>query len=106
MMTIRIDATNKLATREVMLPVISASTIGSIIQWFDFHLYSFLSVTVFPSVFFPKLDPFAGIIASFGASFVGFAARPLGAAFFGWFGDRIGRRSTLVATLLLPLALG
>ncbi|MBV9230649.1 MAG: MHS family MFS transporter [Chloroflexi bacterium] len=100
-MTIRIDATNSLVTREMMLPIISASTIGSIIQWFDFYLYSFLSVTVFPAVFFPNWDPFAGIIASFGASFVGFAARPLGAAFFGWFGDRIGRRSTLVATLLL-----
>jgi len=89
------------ATMESMLPIISASTIGSIIQWFDFYLYSLLSVTVFPAVFFPKLDPSAGIIASFGASFVGFAARPLGAVFFGWFGDRIGRRSTLVATLLL-----
>jgi len=84
-----------------MLPIVSVSTIGSIIQWFDFYLYSFLSVTVFPAVFFPRLDAFAGIIASFGASFVGFAARPLGAAFFGWFGDRMGRQSTLVATLLL-----
>jgi MFS family permease len=101
MMTIRVDATDNLVTREVMLPIISASTIGSIIQWFDFYLYSFLSVTVFPAVFFPSLDPFAGIIASFAASFVGFVGRPLGAAFFGWFGDRIGRRSTLVGTLLL-----
>jgi MFS family permease len=89
------------ATMESMVPIISASTIGSVIQWFDFFFYSLLSVTVFPAVFFPKLDPSAGIIASFGASFVGFAARPLGAVFFGWFGDRIGRRSTLVATLLL-----
>jgi len=89
------------ATIENMLPIVSMSTIGSIIQWFDFYLYSFLSVTVFPAVFFPSLDTFAGIIASFGASFVGFAARPLGAAFFGWFGDRMGRQSTLVATLLL-----
>jgi MFS family permease len=86
---------------EGMLPIISASTIGSIIQWFDFYLYSFLSVTVFPAVFFPSLDPFAGTIASFGASFVGFVARPIGAAFFGYFGDRIGRQSTLVATLML-----
>lgn len=88
-------------TLENMLPVISASTIGSIIQWFDFYLYSFLAVTVFPSVFFPKLNPLTGVITSFGASFVGFVARPLGAAFFGWFGDRVGRRSTLVATLLV-----
>ncbi len=89
------------APLENMLPIVSMSTIGSIIQWFDFYLYSFLSVTVFPAVFFPSLDTFAGILASFGASFVGFAARPLGAAFFGWFGDRMGRQSTLVATLLL-----
>jgi MFS family permease len=84
-----------------MLPIISASTIGSTIQWFDFYLYSFLSVTIFPALFFPSLDPSAGIIASFGTSFVGFVARPLGAAFFGWFGDSVGRRSTLVTTLLL-----
>jgi MFS family permease len=58
-------------------------------------------VTIFPALFFPSLDPSAGIIASFGTSFVGFVARPLGAAFFGWFGDSVGRRSTLVTTLLL-----
>jgi MFS family permease len=97
----RTDAASNPVTIEMMLPIVSASTIGSTIQWFDFYLYSFLSVSVFPAVFFPKLDPFVGVIASFGASFVGFVARPLGAAFFGWFGDRIGRRSTLVATLLL-----
>ena len=101
MMTMRGDAPNSFVTREMMLPIICASTIGSLIQWFDFYLYTFLSADVFPHVFFPKLDPFAGIIASFGTSFVGFAARPLGAIFFGWFGDRTGRRSTLVATLLV-----
>lgn len=89
-----------LANAEDMLPVISASTIGSVIQWFDFYLYSVLSVAVFPVVFFPRLDAATAIIASFGTSSVGFIARPLGGAFFGWFGDRIGRRSTLVATLL------
>ena len=86
---------------ERMAPIISASTIGSTIQWFDFYLYSFLAVTVFPGVFFPSLSPLAGTVGSFGASFVGFAARPLGAILFGWFGDRVGRRSTLVSTLSL-----
>ncbi len=100
-MHIYLKARERLAIIEDMLPIISASTIGSIIQWFDFYLYSFLSVTVFPAVFFPSLDPFAGTIASFGTSFVGFVARPIGAAFFGYFGDRIGRQSTLVATLML-----
>jgi MFS family permease len=88
-------------TLRYMLPVISASTLGTAIEWFDFFFYGFLSVTVFPAVFFPQLDPFAGIIASFGTNFVGFVARPLGGAFFGWFGDRIGRKATLAATLLL-----
>jgi MFS family permease len=86
---------------ETMVPVISASMIGTIIGWYDVYLTGFFSLTVFPIVFFPKLDPFAGIIASFTTGFVGFAARPIGGALFGWFGDRIGRRETLVATLLL-----
>jgi MFS family permease len=101
MMTVEISTREDAATLENMLPVISASTLGTAIDWFDFFLYGFLAVTVFPSVFFPQLDPFAGIIASFTTNFVGFAARPLGGAFFGWFGDRTGRQSTLVATLLL-----
>src|SRR5579885_3527488 len=100
-MTVEISTTEDTTTRESMFPVISASTLGTAIEWFDFFLYGFLAVTVFPTVFFPQLDPFAGIIASFTTNFVGFAARPLGGAFFGWFGDRTGRKSTLVTTLLL-----
>src|SRR2546430_17112099 len=84
-----------------MLPILGASTIGTAIEWYDFFLYGFLAATVFPKVFFPTLDPVAGTIASFTTNFVGFAARPLGGAFFGWFGDRIGRKSTLIGTLLL-----
>src|SRR5258708_1207703 len=84
-----------------MLPVLGASTVGTAIEWYDFFLYGFLAATVFPKVFFPELDPVTGTIASFTANFVGFAARPIGGAFFGWFGDRVGRKSTLIATLLL-----
>jgi len=84
-----------------MLPIISASTLGTSIEWFDFFFYGFLAVTVFPEVFFPKLDPFVGVLTSISTNFVGFVARPLGGAFFGWFGDRIGRKATLAATLLL-----
>src|SRR5947199_1391633 len=84
-----------------MRPILGASTIGTAIEWYDFFLYGFLAATVFPKVFFPTLDPVAGTIASFTTNFVGFLARPLGGAFFGWFGDRIGRKSTLIATLLL-----
>ena len=84
-----------------MLPILTASTIGTSIEWYDFFLYGFLAATVFPKVFFPELDPVTGTIASFTTNFVGFAARPIGGAFFGWFGDRVGRKSTLIATLLL-----
>jgi MFS family permease len=101
MATIRMESAEKQTRFGYMLPIISASTLGTVIEWYDFFFYSFLAVTVFPGVFFPSLDPSAGIIASFTTNFVGFAARPLGAAFFGWFGDRTGRKSTLVTTLLL-----
>jgi MFS family permease len=84
-----------------MLPVLSASTIGTAIEWYDFFLYGFLAATVFPKLFFPELNPVAGTIAAFTTNFVGFLARPIGGAFFGWFGDRVGRKSTLIATLLL-----
>lgn len=84
-----------------MLPIIGASTLGTTIEWYDFFLYGFFSATVFAKLFFPTLDPLAGTIAAFTTNFVGFVARPLGGAFFGWFGDRVGRKSTLIATLLL-----
>jgi MFS family permease len=84
-----------------MLPVLGASTIGTAIEWYDFFLYGFLAATVFPKLFFPELNPVAGTIAAFTTNFVGFLARPIGGAFFGWFGDRVGRKSTLIATLLL-----
>src|SRR5438128_863615 len=84
-----------------MLPILSASTIGTAIEWYDFFLYGFLAATVFPKLFFPELDPVTGTIAAFTTNFVGFLARPIGGAFFGWFGDRVGRKSTLIATLLL-----
>jgi MFS family permease len=89
------------STREQILPVIVASALGSAIEWSDFFYYGFLAVTVFPAVFFPPLNPAIGIVASITANFIGFVARPLGGVFFGRFGDRIGRKSTLAATLLL-----
>ena len=84
-----------------MLPILGASTVGTAIEWYDFFLYGFLAATVFPKLFFPQLSPVAATIASFTTYFVGFAARPIGGAFFGWFGDRVGRKSTLISTLLL-----
>ncbi|MEC3977348.1 MFS transporter [Amycolatopsis sp. H20-H5] len=78
-----------------------ASTIGTTIEWYDFFLYGTIAALVFPHLFFPGSSPSAGVLESFSTLFVGFAARPVGAAIFGHFGDRIGRKATLVTTLLL-----
>jgi MFS family permease len=78
-----------------------ASTVGTTIEWYDFFLYNTAASLVFPALFFPKQAAFTGILLSFGTQFVGFAARPVGAAIFGHYGDRIGRKATLIATLLL-----
>jgi MFS family permease len=77
-----------------------ASTIGTSIEWYDFFLYNTAAALIFPHLFFPGGTPYAGVLAAFGTQFVGFAARPIGAALFGHFGDRIGRRGTLIGTLL------
>ena len=78
-----------------------ASTVGTSIEWYDFFLYGTAAALVFPKLFFPGDSPFAGVLAAFTTQFVGFAARPIGAALFGHFGDRIGRKATLVTTLLV-----
>jgi MFS family permease len=78
-----------------------ASTVGTAIEWYDFFLYGTAAALVFPAVFFPGTSHLAGVLAAFGSQFVGFAARPLGAALFGHYGDRIGRKATLVTTLVL-----
>jgi MFS family permease len=101
MATVHATSTENSRTARQMLRIVTASTLGTAIEWYDFFFYSILAVTVFPAVFFPTLDPLVGILAAFSTNFVGFMARPLGGAFFGWFGDRIGRKATLVATLLL-----
>jgi metabolite-proton symporter len=78
-----------------------ASTVGTAIEWYDFFLYGTAAALVFPAVFFPGSSAFAGVLAAFGTQFVGFVARPIGAAIFGHFGDRVGRKATLVTTLML-----
>ncbi len=78
-----------------------ASTIGTAIEWYDFFLYSVVTGLVFAKLFFPNSDPLTGTLNAFGVYFVGFLARPVGAAIFGHYGDRIGRKSTLIITLLL-----
>ncbi|MGZ3678363.1 MAG: MFS transporter [Ktedonobacterales bacterium] len=95
------STTNDEVTRQQMTPVIAASTIGTAVEWYDFFLYGTMATLIFPTLFFPKSDVFVGTLLSFFTFLVGFIARPFGGALFGHLGDRIGRKSTLVATLLL-----
>jgi len=81
--------------------VVAASAIGTTIEWYDFFLYGVAAALVFPKKFFPGSDPFVGTLLSFTTFFVGFAARPLGAVIFGHFGDRIGRKSLLITTMMM-----
>ena len=87
--------------RPHLLRAILAGTIGTAIEWYDFFLYSTVTGLVFARLYFPHADPLVGTIEAFGVYTVGFIARPIGAAIFGHYGDRLGRKAALVATLLL-----
>ncbi|KWV59501.1 MFS transporter [Bradyrhizobium macuxiense] len=103
MATLGLDATQLSPSehqRQLRRAVI-ASTIGTAIEWYDFFLYSTVTGLVFAKLFFPHSDPWVGTLEAFAIYAVGFVARPIGAAIFGHYGDRIGRKSTLIATLLL-----
>ena len=91
------DAEHRAQLRRALI----ASTVGTTIEWYDFLLYGTASALVFGPLFFPKSDPLMGVLQSFGVFFIGFVGRPIGAAIFGHWGDRIGRKATLIATLLL-----
>ena len=78
-----------------------ASTVGTTIEWYDFLLYGQMAALVFAKLFFPSSDPLTGTLQAFAVFAVGFVARPIGAAIFGHYGDRIGRKAALIATLLL-----
>ncbi len=78
-----------------------ACSIGTIIEWYDFAIFLICTALVFNKTFFPTDDPFTGILAGLAASAVGFVARPLGGLIFGWLGDRVGRKNSLVMSLLL-----
>jgi metabolite-proton symporter len=86
--------------RELRKAVI-ASTVGTTIEWYDFFLYGTAAGLVFGKLFFPNSDPTTATLLAFSTYFVGFASRPLGAAIFGHYGDRIGRKATLIVTLML-----
>ncbi|MBP2549036.1 metabolite-proton symporter [Neorhizobium galegae] len=80
--------------------VLTASLVGTTIEFFDFYVYATAAVLVFPALFFPNSDPMTALLASFATFSIAFFARPFGAVVFGHFGDRIGRKTTLVAALL------
>src|SRR3954464_4948406 len=87
--------------RKQLRRAVIASTVGTTIEWYDFFLYSIVTGLVFAKLYFPQSDPMTGMLQAFGIYSVGFIARPIGAAIFGHYGDRIGRKSTLIATLML-----
>jgi MFS transporter, MHS family, shikimate and dehydroshikimate transport protein len=78
-----------------------ASLIGTTIEWYDFFLYGTAAALVFNRLYFPTFDPLAGTLAAFGTYAVGFAARPIGGIIIGHYGDRIGRKSMLILTLII-----
>ena len=77
-----------------------ASTIGTRIEWYDFFTYGTAAGLIFGKLYFPNEDPLTATLAAFGTYFIGFVGRSIGAAIFGHYGDRIGRKATLIATLL------
>ena len=89
------------AHRSQLRRAVIASTVGTTIEWYDFLLYSVVTGLVFGKLFFPKSEPLVGTLEAFAVYTVGFIARPIGAAIFGHFGDRIGRKAALIATLLI-----
>src|SRR5512135_3453552 len=92
-------ANSKDDQRRQLRRAVIASTVGTTIEWYDFFLYSIVTGLVFAKLYFPKSDPMVGTLEAFSIYAVGFVARPIGAAIFGHYGDRIGRKSTLIATL-------
>ena len=84
-----------------MRRIVVASFAGTAIEWYDFFLYGTAAALVFNRLFFPTLDPLAGTMAAFATFAVGFFARPIGGLVFGHFGDRLGRKSMLVFTLVM-----
>lgn len=78
-----------------------ASSVGATIEWYDFFIYGTAAALVFNQLFFPSISPVAGTLAAFATFTVGFIARPLGGAIFGHYGDRLGRKAMLIASLLI-----
>jgi MFS family permease len=98
---VAVTSLSDLDHRTQLRRAVIASTVGTTIEWYDFLLYGQMAAIVFAKLYFPSSDPLTGTLQSFAVFAVGFAARPIGAAIFGHYGDRIGRKAALIATLLL-----
>jgi MFS family permease len=99
--TIALGPMSEVEHQTALRRAVIASTVGTTIEWYDFLIYSTVTGLVFNKVYFPGSDPWIGTLQAFGVYFVGFVARPIGAAIFGHYGDRIGRKATLIVTLLM-----
>ena len=100
-MAARRSRRSRFAAATPMRRVAAACLVGSAIEFYDFMIYGTAAALVFPTVFFPHLSPALGTIASMGTFASAFVSRPIGGAAFGYFGDRLGRKKTLIATLLI-----
>jgi len=87
--------------RSSIIKVVAASMAGTTVEWYDFFLYGVAAAVVFPAVFFPESDPAVGVLLALGTYAIGFIARPVGGLVFGHYGDRIGRKTLLVLSLVL-----
>src|ERR1700759_4792960 len=94
-------STATIARATPMTRVAISCLVGSAIEFYDFLIYGTAAALVFPAVFFPNLTPGVAMVASMGTFATAFLSRPIGAAVFGYFGDRLGRKKTLVTTLLI-----
>ena len=99
--TMAIGPMSEVEHQSALRRAVIASTVGTTIEWYDFLIYGTVTGLVFNKVYFPASDAWIGTLQAFGVYFVGFVARPIGAAIFGHYGDRIGRKATLIVTLLM-----
>jgi MFS family permease len=99
--TIALGPMSEVEHQSALRRAVIASTVGTTIEWYDFLIYSTVTGLVFSKVYFPGSDPWVGTLQAFGVYFIGFVARPIGAVIFGHYGDRIGRKATLIVTLLM-----
>jgi metabolite-proton symporter len=98
---VTVDRLSDTEHRKQLTKAVIAATVGTTIEWYDFFIYGTAAGLVFGHLYFPKEDPYTATLAAFATYFVGFVGRPIGAAIFGHYGDRIGRKATLIATLLV-----